>query len=318
VSAWTIACTLALVSATIGAAAAEDSSASSAPLSAASESLQEVTVTAQRLKLSWLQRNQRVQEVSNFVYGITELENDEAIPRFTAPICPIELGLSHERGEFVITRLADIIRAAGAPLAHVGCHPNLFIFITKKPKDLLQAMENRHFAVSFGNASPSEVDHFIATSGPIWIWHNVFKGAGGATPLDRGRPADAQVLGGGASSPPTYYSPGAMGASRLPTGQWSFGPVYVVGDLDSLRVNDVSLGQFADYLAMVSLAKIKTTPHLDNAQTILKLFDGPAESAPKEMSEWDKAFLKILYHHEMSFSAERSLISLRMVRELNP
>jgi hypothetical protein len=246
VSALTVACVLALGSATGGAAAAEGSSASPAPLSAASDSLQEVTVTAQRLKLSWLQRNQRVQEVSNFVYGIAALENDEAIPRFTAPICPIALGLSHERGEFIINRLADIIRAAGAPLARVGCHPNLFIFITKKPKDLLQAMENRHFAVSFGNAAPSEVDHFIAASGPVWIWHNVFRGASGATPLDHGRPADAQVLGNGRSSPPTYYSPGAMGASRLPTGQWSFGPVYVVGDLDRLRMNDLSLGQFAD------------------------------------------------------------------------
>jgi len=289
-----LACILALIGATVGAAAAEDPSASQAPFSGASDSLQEVTVTAQRLKLSWLQRNERVQQVSNFVYGIAALENDEALPRFTAPICPIELRLSHERGEFIINSLADIIRAAGAPLAHVGCHPNLFIFITKKPKELLHAMESRHFAVSFGNASPSEVDSFIATSGPVWVWHNVFRGPSGAAPLDHGRPADAQVLGGGISSPPTYYSPGAMGATRLPTGEWSFGPVYVVGDLDRLRANDLSLGQFADYVAMVSLAKIKSAPHLDGAQTILKLFDSPAESAPKAMSDWDKAFLKIL------------------------
>ncbi len=109
-----------------------------------------------------------------------------------------------------------------------------------------------------------------------------------------------------------------MGASRLPTGEWSFGPVYVVGDLDRLGANDLSFGQFADYVAMVSLAKIKAPPHLANAQTILKLFDGPAEAVPKEMSDWDKAFLKTLYHPEISLSAERSLISLRMVRELNP
>lgn len=69
---------------------------------------------------------------------------------------------------------------------------------------------------------------------------------------------------------------------------------------------------------MVSLAKLKAAPHLANAQTILKLFDGPAEPAPKQLSDWDRAFLKSLYHPEISFSAERSLISLRMVRELNP
>jgi hypothetical protein len=309
----TAACVLSLIGTTVGGAAAADHSAA-----AASDTLQEVTVTAQRLKLSWLERNQRVQEVSNFVYGIADLENEEGIPRFTAPICPVENGLAHEQGEFIISRLADIIRAAGAPLAQAGCHPNLFIFVTKKPKELLQAMENRHFAVSFGNATASEVDQFIATAGPVWIWHNVFRGAPGTVLLDRGRPADAQILGGGISHPPTYYSPGAIGASRLPTGVWSFGPVYVVADLDRLRVNDLSLGQFADYLAMVSLAKIKPAPHLDGAQTILKLFDGPAESAPKEMSDWDRAFLKTLYHPETSLAAERSLISLRMVRELNP
>ena len=220
---------------------------------------------------------------SNFVYGIADLENDEAIPRFTVPICPIELGLSHDRGEsYHPAPGGQSVRAAGAPLAHVGCHPNLFIFITKKPKDLLQAMENRHFAVSFGNASPAQVDHFIAAPGPVWIWHNVFKGGGGATPLDRGRPVDTPGSRRGRKLlPPTYDSPGAMGVSRLPTGKWSFGPVYVVGDLDRLGVNDLSLGQFADYLAMVSLAKIKTAPHLADAQTILRLFDGPRRVRPQ-------------------------------------
>ena len=76
--AWTGTCIVALIGVTVGADAAQHSYASPDP-SGAADSLQEVTVIAQRLKLSWLQRNERVQVISNFVYGIAALENDEAI-----------------------------------------------------------------------------------------------------------------------------------------------------------------------------------------------------------------------------------------------
>ncbi len=306
---------LLMVAATLAAFAARDGR-TAAESQDTTGTLQEVTVTAQRLNLNWGQRNALVQQVASFVYGITALENEEGLARWNTPICPFEKGLAKERGQFVIERFAQIVHTVGAPLGHVGCHPNLFIFVTTQPQELLRLMEQHHFAVSFGNSTPSQVDQFIAEPGPVWVWRNVSARSTGNIPFIGGRPPDSQVLGGGSISAPTYNSPGAMGASRLPSAVWSFDPVFVV--VDQARMHGVTLEQFTDYVAMVSLAQIKLTPHFGEAQTILKLFDSSSQSAPAAMSDWDQSFLQVLYHPEVSLAKEQSTIALRMVRALVP
>ena len=87
--------------------------------------LQEITVMG-RLKLE--------AKITNFVYGITVLENEEGVARWQAPVCPEVTGLTRPQGEFVLERLSDIARAAGAPLARESCRPNLFVFVTTRPK----------------------------------------------------------------------------------------------------------------------------------------------------------------------------------------
>jgi hypothetical protein len=88
--------------------------------------------------------------------------------------------------------------------------------------------------------------------------------------------------------------------------------------IDRTRLHGVSQGQLADYVGMVSLAEIKSTAHLGDSQTILRLFDGPPQAAPEGLSDWDRAFLKILYHPEKSLAIPRSLIARRMIVELVP
>jgi hypothetical protein len=69
---------------------------------------------------------------------------------------------------------------------------------------------------------------------------------------------------------------------------------------------------------MISLAELKSTVHFGDADTILKLFDDPAQSGPKGLSAWDQEFLKILYHSEKSLATPRSNIARRMVVGLVP
>jgi hypothetical protein len=282
----------------------------------APDALQEVTVTAQRLNLNWVERNALVQKAATFVYGIQALENFSGVPRWKSPLCPLVSGLPQQQGEFVLARISEIARAAGTRLAGEQCRANLFIFVTAHPQELLRAMEDKHFAVSFGNTSPSEVEEFIAKPRPIRVWHNTYRGEGGV--LGIGPPPAAQILGGGLSSPPIYTSAGEgeLGPNRLGDLGWAFGPTYVIVDPTQLR--GVSQGQFADYVAMVSLAKIRPNAHLGDTPTILRLFDSTPDAAPSGLSEWDLAFLKILYHPELSLAQERSLIALRMVRDMVP
>jgi hypothetical protein len=298
-----------------GAAASPDPSS---PLGAAPEMsavLQEVTVTAQRLNLNWAERNALVQKAATFVYGIQDLEHYSGVPRWKSPVCPLVSGLPRQQGEFVLERISEIAGGAGIRLAGEPCQANLFIFVTTQPKDLLRAMENKHFAVSFGTATPSEVDEFIDTPRPIQVWHNTYRGGDGSSGI--GLPPAAQILNGGLALP-IYTTAGSdrLGANRLGDLSWAFGFTYAV--VDSTQLRGVSLGQFADYVAMVTLAKIKPNAHFGDTPTILRLFDTTPEAAPSGMSRWDLTFLKILYHPELSLAKERSLIALRMVRELVP
>jgi hypothetical protein len=237
--------------------------------------LEEVTVTAQHLKLTWAQRNELVQKAATFVFGIADVPNyGDWPPIWLDPICPLVTGLRREQDEFVLSRVSEIARGAGAQLGGEKCHhPNLYIFVTDNPKDLLRTMESRRYLVIFGNATPSSVEQFINRPAPVRVWHNNHGGS-------------------------------------------FFGNVNVV--VDGTRLDGLSERQFADYVAMVSLAEIKSSAHFGEANTILRLFDGPPEAAPDGLSDWDQEFLKIIYHREPTFANKRANTALRMVRELVP
>ncbi len=291
---------------------ASGSAAAADPIAPASTNATppEVTVFGDRLKLE--------ARITNFVYGITALQNYEGVARWQAPVCPLVAGLTRQQGEFVLERVSEIARLTGVPLGEEHCRPNLFIFVTTAPKELLQAMEKRYFAQTFGNATPSEVDEFINTPRPVRVWHSPYWTLNGATPQAHGMPPSAQLLGGGLSFPPTYSTPGDLGPSRLMgIGSWKFGNVYVVADQGQLH--GVSQGQFADYIAMVSLAQIKPNAHPGgDAHSILTLFTGTPQTAPAALSAWDQAFLKSLYGTPPQTLQPRALISRGMMDELVP
>jgi len=164
-----------------GPAAPDNTAASTAGTSAdTSGPLAEVTVTAQHSNLDWWQRNELVQKAATYVYGIAVVGGlKDRMPRWTAPICPLVTGLPRGKGEFVRGRVLDIARSSSMALGDEHCHPNLIIFVTTQPTELLRAMENRHFGVSFGNATPSSVEQFINRPAPVKVWHNTFQGTFG-------------------------------------------------------------------------------------------------------------------------------------------
>ena len=97
---------------------------------------------------------------------------------------------------------------------------------------------------------------------------------------------------------------------------WTFSLVVEVAD--QRRLKELTLGQFADYAAMVALAKITPSARLGDAPTILKLFDGSPKAAPARMTDWDRAFLKSLYSTPQKSILQRSEIAQDMVREVSP
>lgn len=229
-------------------------------------------------------------QVEGFVNEVAGPGNEAGMARWNEEVCPQVTGLSKQQGEFVLARISDVARAAGVPLAGEKCRPNLFIFVTDHPKELVDAMEEQKFAFVFGaNARTDLIHEFMDAPRPVRVWYNT------TTEIIRSPiPIDAKDLG---VTAPVI--------SR----------VFVV--VDQAHLEGVSDGQLADYVAMVGLAELKPAVHVDNVKTVLSLFDGPPQSSPPGMTDWDRAFLKSLYEIEQS-GEQRTELASTMVVEIVP
>ncbi len=118
--------------------------------------------TAQDEVIVSAQHAQFAPKVLTFVNAISVPGQEEGLARWNVPVCPEVTGLPRENGEFILERFSEIAREARVPLAGENCQPNLFVFITVDPRQLLQAMEQKRRAVTFGRATPQDIDEFIA------------------------------------------------------------------------------------------------------------------------------------------------------------
>ena len=76
----------------------------------------------------------------------------------------------------------------------------------------------------------------------------------------------------------------------------SIGTALVV--IDPAQVEQLNIGQFTDYIAMISFVEINQDADLGANSTILRLFATSNGAAPLEMTRWDKALLRALYTSE--------------------
>jgi hypothetical protein len=176
-------------------------------------------------------------------------------PTWQDQVCAQVTGLPEPADQFILARVAQIARAAGVRLGSKHCSPNFYIFVTTRPRELIEGMQES-FDLFGTRGRPYLIDQFSATPRAVRVWYNVIPG----------RPAS---LG------------------------YEFARVLLIADRTKLQA--VSLGQLADYIAMVGLAEIVPDAHLGDARTILKLFDAGPQVAPAGLSDWDQAFLKALY-----------------------
>lgn len=287
-----------------------------AAASAGKPAQDEVIISAQRAQLT--------PRVLAFVNGIAVPEQQEGLARWNVPVCPEVTGLPREDGEFILGRISEVAREAGVPLAGENCLPNLFVFVTVEPKQLLKAMEQKHRAVTFGQATPNDIDAFIAAPRAARVWYDSALETADNLAPGHGFPPAGQITQGqgtgqpggtqGGGLPPNVTTDWERASRVARTRIWEFTYVYVV--LDQGRLQGVTRGQIADYVAMVGLAQIKPGAQLADAPTILKLFDDAPQAALPHMSDWDHAFLKSLYLTQQSVKVQQGEIALEMVRQI--
>jgi hypothetical protein len=253
--------------------------------------LPEVTVEAQRTEFA--------ERVNSYVRGITRnpgATDQESLARWNTPICLLARGLSAEDAGGLLSRLSEIISAAGAPLQHEPCKPNFIVVMTAEPERLLDGWYAREPHL-FRDASRLEIRHFLdSPSNPIRVWRNI----------NRGRVATTKS---------GHFAPSTLGADSSPlatTASLDFYSIFAI--IDSRRLGRVSGEQLAAYLAMAGLSNADLAADLGGVPSILRLF--AAAPPPDGLSRWDDAYLTALYHSNPASKSQRIDIAARMVKEV--
>jgi hypothetical protein len=94
--------------------------------------------------------------------------------------------------------------------------------------------------------------------------------------------------------------------------------VIAIVDTQRVRESGVTHGQLAAYLAMVGFAELRSDPKIGAAPTILSLFSISGKDRPTDLSLWDQAYLKALYHTSHWDKMQLAEIETSMVHELAP
>jgi hypothetical protein len=271
----------------------------------------DVTVEAQRRKLE--------HRLSEFISHATARVSDhESLARWNRPICPLVAGLPEGQGEFVLGRLSEIARTAGAPLGATDCRPNLYVLVSSEPTRLLKAWRKRN-PYLFGpinrrdlrHAMPAEVNRFLQSDRPVRVWYTTNADWPGDTnPYD-----DIADLQGGYDKADMRV--GGSSARLVWDVLLDLSSVIVV--VDPRKTNSLTLSQLADYVAMVSFTQINLDADVSTAPTILRLFSTSAAAGgtPVGLSSWDRGFLKGLYHTDQASRTQHFAIARRAMSDIS-
>jgi hypothetical protein len=271
------------------------------PLPSAPQSqseLQSVTVEGRRERVTLERR------VKTFVSSITTTPYQESLAQWQKeiPICPEVSGLPYEDGEYVLARLSQIARDAGASLAGEVCSVNLRVVVTSVPDELAAEWSKRNPAM-FGDASTSKLRQFLKTTAAVRVWYN--------TSLFQGNGLPCRITLNDALP---YCEQDAETAQVRIAALRDFFSVIVV--VNANKIKGISMGQLAGYIGMVGLAEIRINAKLGDAPTILQLFTEPANAPPLGLSTWDEAYLKALYHTQHDDRTQLLAIKTSIINEV--
>jgi hypothetical protein len=239
--------------------------------------------------------------VADFVSKITQSTRFDraSVARWRAPLCFSAAGLPENENAFVVQRLSQIARAAGARVQDQGCSKgayNFHVLFTLNAESAAKTWYTHHRDLFEENAANgAQIDRFVDPSTPsaVRVWHNATLFGTDGQPLVRVDPGDPIE-----SLPESDYA-----GSRLPP-RGVLGLNYAVVIVDGTKTNDAGLAPLTDYVAMAGLAELDLGADLGDDPTILRLFTAPTAARPTGLTAWDQAFLTALYR---SAESPRSL-----------
>jgi hypothetical protein len=257
-------------------------------------------------------RRQLQKQVDHFVSSVVIQYLNDSLSRWDEPICPLVAGLDRERAEFILGRISEVARTAGARMASERCKiPNFYVIVTPEPDRLLKKWLARNPTIFDRNNGWGGIRRFLNSSDPIRYWYNKrFLNTDGTTASTDAFTAGLEGLSLGE---PVPVSKSVIGSRLSYSAVQGLSSVIVV--VDSSRMVDLNIGQLADYVAMVGLAEVRVDANTGTAPTILRLFDN-TDNPPQGLSEWDRSLLSSLYSTRQGSVMQVGAIKTTMLKQL--
>jgi len=264
-----------------------------------------VTVTA---------RKQLEEQVDHYVSSVVVRYGQDSLARWNVPVCPLVAGLPRERGEYILWRITQVATASGAPLAPQQCKVNFYVVVTPQPDVLLKNWLRRDPKMYDRASGMSRINSFMHATHPIRCWYNTeFRSSDGGSVSREG--VVAALNGSALEMMELPTNTVRLGTRLRYSAIQGLSSIIIV--VDENQTGSLTIGQLADYVAMIGLAQIRTDADLGQIPTILRLFQDP-QDPPQAMSTWDEAFLHSLYGTSQASVTQRSLIKTRMLDRIAP
>jgi len=204
-------------------------------------------------------------------------------------------GLPENESAFVVQRLSQIAKAAGARVQSDGCSKGSYnfrvLFTMDAERDAKDWYSYHRDLFEENAANTAQIDRFVdpSTAPPVRVWHNATLFGTDGEPLSRVDPGEPiESLPHMEYTGSRLISPGVIGLN------------FAVVIVDGAKTNSAGLAPLTDYIAMVGLADLDLGADVGSAPTILRLFNAPADARPAGLTAWDRAFLTALYRTEES------------------
>jgi hypothetical protein len=250
---------------------------------------EEVVVTGQRTE----------EAIRTFVGELAvSMRGADQMGRWDRRICPGVAGLRARYAQFLIDRMAQRAFDVGLNVGEPGCTANILIVVTRDPDAIAQELfENNRDAMGwFSERGQTTLGRaalraFVASDAPVRWWHV------GRTTTNDGQEVSDTADG---SAPVTFVT---GGASRLRRNtRQDFGAAFIVVDANRFADVNSDFEALADYVTMVTLAQVDADADPRGLPSILNLFTDRA--APRELTDWDVAYLRGLYGAERDRDAD--------------
>ncbi len=248
-----------------------------------------------------------------FVRGTGVAAGNRPVARWLDPVCINVIGISARHAEIVKGRLTRIAVAAGVPVARGGCENNVAVIFTENAGEAVREIERRS-SRRLSEVTGAARQRLVEGNAPIRWWYSTEPRGhqGGRQSTNAPSIAQGELTsdGTGTSSAPSgggsvlpnnvpnlYQYNSSIISTQVARGLTS---ASVIVDVNTMRL---PLEAVAAYVAMVAFAEIRENDFTSPA-SIMGMFEEGA-NPPRALTDWDIAFLRVLYRIPLDREARR-------------